>query len=143
MIRVVADTNVYISGAFWPGLNRMVLNLARHEVISLSCSPSILFDLSQTLKGKKFKLSDLEVDQIVKDVLSYTSPVEEPALHLPGLRDPKDHFVCSWAIKSQANYLITGDKDLLIMEKIRKIKIVSAREFLEKEFPELMEVYES
>jgi len=143
LIRIVADTNVYISGTFWPGLNRIVLNLARHEVLSLACSPSILHELSQTLRGKKFRLSDFEIDQIVKDVMSYTIPIEEPSLHLPGLRDPKDHFVCSLAMKSRAKYLVTGDKDLLIMKKIKKIKIVSAREFLEKEFTELIEVYES
>lgn len=143
MTRIVADTNIYISGIFWPGLNRMVLNLARHEVLTLACSPSILHELSQTLKGKKFLLSDSEIDVIVADILSYTVPFEEPPFHLPGLRDPKDHFVCSLAVKSRANYLITGDKDLLVLKKIKRTKIVSSREFLEKEFKDLIVAYEN
>lgn len=142
MIRIVADTNVYISGIFWPGLNRLVLNLARHEVLVLVCSTSLLEELSRTLKGKKFGLSDAQIDILMGDILSYTLPVLEPPFSHPHLRDPKDHFICSLAVKGRASYLVTGDKDLLVLKHVKKTRILPARGFLEMEFPQLLEAYE-
>jgi putative PIN family toxin of toxin-antitoxin system len=142
LIRIVADTNVYISGTFWPGLNRLVLNLARNEVLTLVCSLSILQEISKTLQGKKFGLSKVQLDVLVRDLLSYTWPMEEPPFVHPRLRDPKDNFICSLALKSRASYLVTGDKDLLVLKRIRKTRILTARDFLAAEFPELLEAYE-
>jgi putative PIN family toxin of toxin-antitoxin system len=142
LIRIVADTNVYISGTFWPGLNRLVLNLARNEVLTLVCSPSVLQEISRTLQGKKFGLSKAQLDVLIKDLLSYTWPVVEPPFVHPRLRDPKDNFICSLAIKSRASYLVTGDKDLLVLKRVQKTRILTARGFLEVEFPELLEAYE-
>jgi uncharacterized protein len=142
LIRIVADTNVYISGIFWPGLNRLVLNLARNEVVSLICSASVLRELSRTLQGKKFGLSNVQVDTLLGDLLSYTLPVQEPPYSHPHLRDPKDNFICSLALKGRASYLVTGDKDLLVLKNIQKTRIRTAREFLAVEFPELLEAYE-
>jgi putative PIN family toxin of toxin-antitoxin system len=142
LIRIVADTNVYISGTFWPGLNRLVLNLARHKVLSLACSSTVLQELALTLKGKKFNLSDSQIDILVGDILTYTLPVHEPPFSHPELRDPKDNFVCSLAVKGRASYLVTGDKDLLVLRHVKKTRILTAREFLETEFPQLLEAYE-
>jgi putative PIN family toxin of toxin-antitoxin system len=142
LIRVVADTNIYISGTFWPGVNRMVLNLARHDVLSLYSSPQLLHEFSRTLKGKKFRLSEAQVDILLKDLLSYTLPGVEGSVAVPRLRDPKDLFLCSLVVGSTADYLVTGDQDLLVLKQVKKIPIVSPRRFLEIEFPELLDAYE-
>ncbi len=144
MVRVVADTNVYISGTFWPGVNRLFLGLARHELIELVCSPEVLKELAHTLQGKKFGLSDSELDKVLGDILSYTVPFEikSPGIHQK-LRDPKDIFVLDLAKASRADYLVTGDLDLLVLKKTGKTLIVNAKEFLLTEFPDLLEGYGS
>jgi uncharacterized protein len=143
LIRAVADTNVYISGIFWPGLNRMVLNLARHDVLSLYASPQLLEEFSRTLKGKKFRLSDAQTDVIVKDLIEFTFPGRESAVSIPNLRDPRDLFLCSLAVGSAADYLITGDQDLLVLKRVKKTKVVTPRAFLNIEFPDLLDAFES
>lgn len=142
MIKAVADTNVYISGLFWPGLNRMVLNLARHDVIGLTCSPRILQEFSRTLKGKKFRLSEEQAELLVRDLMGFTLPGAGAPVSVPHLRDPKDQFLCDLAFGSQADYLLTGDEDLLVLKTIKKTRVHSARGFLQAEFPELLEAYE-
>jgi hypothetical protein len=47
-------------------------------------------------------------------------------------RDPKDDFLLSLAIESNANYLITGDNDLLDIKVIHKTKIITMANYLDK-----------
>jgi uncharacterized protein len=142
LIKAVADTNVYISGIFWPGLNRMILNLARHDVLSLYGSPQILKEFSRTLKGKKFRLSEPQIDILVNDLMSFTLPGKEAPVSIPRLRDPQDHFLCSLAAGCAADYLVTGDQDLLVLRNIKKTRVVSPRTLLDTEFPELLEAFD-
>jgi putative PIN family toxin of toxin-antitoxin system len=139
LIRAVADTNVYISGIFRPGLNRLILNLARHEVISLYGSRGLIQEFSRVLKGPKFGLSEAELDHLLRDFLGYTVPGKETPVSVPHLRDPGDLFLCSLAAGSGADCLITGDRDLLVLKRVKKIPVVTPRAFLEAEFPQLLD----
>jgi uncharacterized protein len=46
------------------------------------------------------------------------------------MRKKKDNFLLSLAIDSNATYLLTGDKDLLVVNKIGKTKIITVSQFL-------------
>ncbi|MFN3803082.1 putative toxin-antitoxin system toxin component, PIN family [Belliella pelovolcani] len=48
-------------------------------------------------------------------------------------RDPKDNFLLSLSVDGKADFLVTGDSDLLVLGKIEKTKIVSWAEFISKE----------
>ena len=69
-------------------------------------------------------------------------PVREPPFYHPRLREPKDNFICSLAVKGRASHLVTGDKDLLVLKHVKKERIHTARGFHETEFPQLLEAYE-
>jgi uncharacterized protein len=45
-------------------------------------------------------------------------------------RDPKDDKILELALNGQARYIISGDKDLLVLNPFRDVKIVTAEEFL-------------
>jgi len=47
-------------------------------------------------------------------------------------RDSKDNFLLNLAVDSKADYLITGDNDLLIIKKIKKTKIINWTDFTKK-----------
>ena len=47
-------------------------------------------------------------------------------------RDTKDNFWLELAKDSKANYLVTGDKDLLIIEEFGKTKILTLKDFIEE-----------
>lgn len=49
-------------------------------------------------------------------------------------RDPKDNKLLELAVSGNANFLVTGDKDLLVLNPFRGIEIIVPRDFLEK-FP--------
>jgi len=46
-------------------------------------------------------------------------------------RDTKDNFLLNLAIDGKVDYLVTGDKDLLVLEKVGKTRVVTLAKFTE------------
>ena len=119
-LRVVLDTNVLLSGIAYPAsVPGKIIAAWRHGSINVLLSPYILDELRRVLPrlAHRHGLRSAEIEDLV-DILSIQAEVITP---LPGaepdLRDVADQPVLGTllaAIKSSgADYLITGDKDLL------------------------------
>ncbi len=121
-LRVVLDTNVLLSGIAYPAsVPGKILAAWRHGSVDVLLSAFILDELRRVLPrlAQRHGLTAAEIDDLV-DALSIQAEVIEP---LPGaqpdLRDTDDQPVLATllaALKtSGADYLITGDKDLLAL----------------------------
>lgn len=121
-LRVVLDTNVLLSGIAYPAsVPGKILAAWRHGSVEVLLSAYILDELRRVLPrlAQRHGLTPAEIEDLV-DVLAIQAEVIEP---LPGaepeLRDAGDQPVLGTllaALKSSgADYLITGDKDLLAM----------------------------
>ena len=121
-LRVVLDTNALLSGIAYPAsVPGKILAAWRHGSVDVLLSAYILEELRRVLPrlAHRHGLTPAEIDDLV-DVLSIQAEVIEP---LPGaepaLRDVDDQPVLGTLLAAQktssANYLITGDKDLLAM----------------------------
>lgn len=121
-LRVVLDTNVLLSGIAYPAsVPGKILAAWRHGSIEVLLSDYILSELRRVLPklAHRHGLSASEIDDLA-DALSIQAEVIEPAASsTPDLRDPKDHDVLGTLLAalqtSAADYLITGDKDLLVL----------------------------
>ena len=60
------------------------------------------------------------------------SHVVEPSSKFDVVRDKKDNKIIECAFDSQANFIVTGDPDLLVLKEFHGIKIVTAKEFLKE-----------
>lgn len=131
MLRVVFDTNIYISAFLFGGLPEQLIRAAPRETFHLYISPDILNEVSAVLV-KKFhydaKAVD-QIDQIIKDLAT----IVRPNITINAIPHwPADNRVLECAITAQADYLVTGDtKHLLPLKRYQESKIISAREFLE------------
>jgi putative PIN family toxin of toxin-antitoxin system len=121
-LRVVLDTNVLLSGIAYPAsVSGKIMAAWRHGSVDVLLSAYILDELRRVLPrlAHRHGLTSAEIDDLV-DVLSIQAEVIEP---LPGvepeLRDVNDQPVLSTLLAaletSGADYLITGDKDLLAL----------------------------
>lgn len=121
-LRVVLDTNVLLSGIAYPAsVPGKIIAAWRHGSIDVLLSAYILEELRRVLPRlvQRHGLSTTEIDDLV-DILSIQAEVIEP---LPGadpaLRDAGDQPVLGTLLAAResggADYLITGDKDLLAM----------------------------
>ena len=133
-MRFVADTNIIISGLFWHGPPRQVLESARETYAELFTSPAILSELDDVLQRPKFESLLASVGSSAQAVLlQYTAlatlvhPVYTPAVVE---RDPDDDVVLACAIAAGASYIVSGDSDLLDIRTYRGIDIVHASQFL-------------
>jgi uncharacterized protein len=107
------------------------LNIAI-DSFRLVYSDYTLLELKEVLMRKKFD-KYVSVDKREMFLASYLSYAEHIAiLHKVDIcRDIQDNKFLDLAINSQADYLLTGDKDLLVIEEIYKTKIINTKQFLQ------------
>lgn len=121
-LRVVIDTNVLLSGIAYPvSVPGRILGAWRHGSIDVLLSAYILDELRRVLPrlASRHGLTLAEIDDLV-DMLSIQAEIILPlTIRDPDLRDIHDQPVLGTLLAAQKNagadYLITGDKDLLVL----------------------------
>jgi len=131
VIRVVADTNVYVSAIVFGGTCEAILALARAGVVELFFSPAIRREV-KTVLAHTFGWTQPRVREALAEVNALASLVR-PSARLTGiLPHDQDHRILECALAAQADFLVTGDKaHLQPLRKFRGIQIVSPRQFLD------------
>lgn len=127
-MRLVLDTNVLIAAVAADGLCRDLVRL-RLRPHTLVTSARLLKELELTL-ARKFRIESesLPLLKALRDVAEIAVPVP---LGERVSRDKDDDVVLATAVAGQADFIISGDDDLLVLKKFRGIGIVSPRQFLE------------
>ena len=127
-LRVVVDTNVFVSGLVWGGNPRKVIKKWLQGKFLLLLSPFLLTEIILVLKRFGFTREDL---QKLRYILERNSLKFFPKRKTTLCRDPKDNQILDLCLVGKADYLVTGDKDLLEIKKFHRTKIVLLKEFLE------------
>lgn len=125
--RVVIDTNVFISAVVFGGNPAKILELVRKRQIELFISRDISAEI--IIKIKNFPVAQ-DLFSNLKFILEYGSTKIESKKQVAICRDHKDNMLLSLAQAGKADFLITGDKDLLVIKKFHDTKIVTPKEFL-------------
>lgn len=129
-IRIVIDTNIYISAIFWNGRPRELIDLGRDGKILIFTSVDIEIEIADKLRTK-FKLTEEDVNRILLDFSAFTLPLR-PGRKVSAVQDdPDDNKFIECAIESRADYIVSGDAHLLNLKEFEGIKILRASEFLE------------
>ncbi|MEK7510045.1 MAG: putative toxin-antitoxin system toxin component, PIN family [Patescibacteria group bacterium] len=130
MLRVVLDTNVYISAILTSGKPRDVLELGRKRKIRLLISGAILQEIERVLRLKIEKPAQ-EIARILIS-LQMVSEFVSPQKTISKIKsDPPDNRILECAHEGKADYIVSGDtKHLLPLKKYKNIGIVSPAEFL-------------
>ncbi len=130
-IRYVFDTNVIVSSLlFEHSKPEQAFNYAlNHGEILLSSE--LLEELSDVLGRKKFDrfLTSEERDEFLETFIERAILIDIIE-QVQECRDPKDDKILELALNGQAQYIVSGDKDLLVLNPFRGVKIVTAEEFL-------------
>lgn len=135
-LRVVVDTNVFVSGLIVEkGLPHQLIKLLEEDLFILIISQKMRDELEEVLHRVKFSvfLSDDKLSKFFR-MLDVISTVVSPHTIIPiEVRDPKDQKVLATALGGNADYLVTGDEDLIVLKdtnKLGRLKIVGVKEFL-------------
>lgn len=134
-VRVVADTNVLVSGLLWPGASASFLDAAARRLFHLLTSHDLMEELEEVLSRPhllaRLRARDRTVEEVMSKQQVLATVVTPAMLPLPlELRDRADLPVLQCAIGGDAHAIVTGDKDLLTLKEFQGVIIVTPRAFL-------------
>ena len=127
-MKVVVDTNVMISGVFFGGAPRMVLNAIIDEKIT-ACATLEIVDEYQEIVEEMIARKQGHLNKTILDPLIQKLRLVEQQSNVQVCRDPDDDKFLNRAKDSGSVYIVSGDKDLLVIQDFDGIKIVTARQF--------------
>jgi putative PIN family toxin of toxin-antitoxin system len=129
-LRVVFDTNIFVSAILFGGAPRLCLETARAGEFELIASRTILFELANALR-EKFRWSEEDINDVIVGLSKFVTVVQ-PTKKLAVIKeDPDDNRILDAAAEARANFIVSGDKKhILSLKKFHGIKILSASEFL-------------
>lgn len=137
-MRVVVDVNVWVSGLLWGGVPGKLLRLVQTRQIENYVSAELLLELEMTLKRNKFqgRLQQRKqtAETLVEVATAISAMVPIVDVMVPALRDPADSKILATVIAAYASHLVTGDRDLLVLQAFEGAEILTPSQFLERYF---------
>jgi uncharacterized protein len=134
-MRIVLDTNVWISGLLWQGVPKQIIALAKSRAIKVFVSEPILNELEEVLARTKFQSKMRSLGIISQDLINLVRQLSEIcvsiSVNVPNLRDPNDAIILGTAIAANAVLIVSGDLDLLVLKEYVGISILTPADFLE------------
>jgi hypothetical protein len=131
--RVILDTNVLVSALLFEGRLAPLVDLWKKQTFIFLLTPSILDEYLRVLAYPKFQLSEEEIKIILAEELSpYVELIKERKIKVPVLSDSDDEIFLAAACLGNADYLVTGDKVLLQLKRLKQCEILKPSEFLEE-----------
>lgn len=126
----VIDTNVIVSGLLTKGTCRELISLLKNNKFILAISPILFEELKFVIGKEKFQLLMNEDDKegIISFIKSHAL-FFEPKIKLKLCRDTKDNKILETAITAKADFIVTGDDDLLSIKGF-STPIITPKEFL-------------
>ena len=131
MFRCVFDTNSVVSAAlFADSVPARALMLAlRLRVVLMS--QDLADELADVLARPRFiRYSSLQERKTLLDNLMQQTEWVQITERVQACRDPNDDKILELAVNGEADYIVTGDDDLLVLNPFRRIAIVTPAEFL-------------
>lgn len=127
---IILDTNLWISFLISKQLD-FIDNLIIEERIKLLFSNELIEEFLTVTQRAKFRkyFSDESISSLLNLFESYGELIDVTS-NLQICRDHKDNFLLNLAIDGKADFLITGDADLLEIKKIKKTKIITWADFI-------------
>ena len=128
-MRAVFDTNVLVAAFVTEGICSKLLIRSRKSQFHLILCPIILQEFERVLT-KKFSATRNETRSALLIVSEAIHSVVHPLpLGQSVCRDPDDDAILACALEAKADYLVTGDEDLLELKIFKRIRIVTPRDF--------------
>ena len=128
-MKAVFDTNVLIAAFLTEGLCSGLLIRARRQAFNLVLCDDIIREFEGILI-KKFKLTSTDISEISAILSEAASEILHKLGPIPNIcRDPNDDMIIACAIDAAADYIVTGDEDLLILKRYEDIVIMNPRNF--------------
>ncbi|MGI0041164.1 MAG: putative toxin-antitoxin system toxin component, PIN family [Nitrosopumilaceae archaeon] len=130
MLRIVLDTNILVSAIISNGKPRKLFKMGIDGKYKILISKETLDELSKVLQRQKFKMTGGEIICVVSALMKTGENVRITSNFEVISNDPDDNIIINTAHDGNADYIVSGDKDIKTLKNFKKIKIVSVDEML-------------
>lgn len=126
--KVVLDTNTVVSAFFWEGNEAELFRKIEQGKAKLYITSEVLKEVEEVITRPKFdqvmKNAGLTPDRIMQKIVSLSHLVIAPKLNIKVCRDEKDNKFLECAEGAKADYLVSGDEDLLSLKEYKGMPII-------------------
>jgi putative PIN family toxin of toxin-antitoxin system len=131
-MRVILDTNVFVSGIFFTGPPYQILKAWHDGKLKLVISPEILEEYQRVGAALAEQFSSIDLRLILELVTIKAELVRAKGLSEPVCVDPDDDKFLACALTSKSKVIVSGDKHLLHVSGFREIRVLKPREFVDE-----------
>lgn len=130
-LKVVIDTNVFVSGLFFSGPPSRILKTWQDGQLQIAVSREILDEYRRVVDVLSAKLCKIDLDAVWEWLLVEAELVASYSFERQICEDPDDDKFLACAMLSRSRYLISGDRHLLKIGTFLDTAIVTPRQFLD------------
>jgi putative PIN family toxin of toxin-antitoxin system len=133
-MRVLLDTNILVSYLLLPrGPIQTVVDAAISGAYELLMPEELLDELTQTIAARDSLRNRIPSDLLIEfinelKIISTEIPIIDVEIQ-PITRDPKDDFLLAYALAGEADILVSGDDDLLVLGRVDNLSFLSPADF--------------
>ena len=128
-MKLVVDTNVLVSAFLWKGTPGRLIELAGEQECRLFTSRILIDELAEVLQRKKLVkqalTTGLTAAQMLRNYQKLATTVTERRMAQQVSRDADDDAVLACGLAAQADLIVSGDDDLLVLKQFQGIRIVT------------------
>ena len=130
-MRIVLDTNVFISGIFFSGPPSQILNAWKNTKIQIMLSQEILKEYQRVAVSLADKFTTIDILPIIELVIIHGQFIDTKGFEVSVCDDPDDNKFIECAIASNNKIIVSGDKHLLKVSGFQGITVLKPREFVD------------
>lgn len=131
-MRIVLDTNVFISGIFFSGPPYTILEAWRDGSIQLAISPEIFQEYRQVAEELSEKYPGVNISDFLDLLLVKAEMIDASPLPSPVSADADDDKFIACAIVGSLQIIVSGDKHLLDISPYREVIVLKPRQFVDE-----------
>lgn len=131
-MRVILDTNVFISGIFFSGPPSQILKAWSNQSLQIVLSQQILDEYQDVSEELSSKFQEIDIVPIIELVKIHGQFIDTQGLYLSVCEDPDDDTFLECAVAGKCKIIISGDKHLLKLSGYEGITVVSPRNLIDK-----------
>jgi putative PIN family toxin of toxin-antitoxin system len=131
-VKVVLDTNVFVSGVFFGGPPFLILQAWRDGKIQLVISPEILDEYQRVGEILAEEHPAIDLEPMLEYVTQNADVCAAPPISEPVCEDPDDDKFIACALASVSRVIISGDKHLLRITGFQDVEVLKPRDFIDR-----------
>jgi len=138
-MRVLLDANILISYLLNRRAGSPITRIVEAGILgeyALLLPEALLDEFTTKIPAKAYlakRITPAEMEQFTTILSAQSETIPEVTETIPAVtRDPKDDYLLAYAVVGEADYLVTGDEDLLVLQRVQGVTICPPREFVEQ-----------